>query len=815
MKPAGNLPVHVAPLFGRGQHIREVRERLRVAPRGLLTLTGAGGVGKTCLALHVAAALRDQYADGVWLVELAGLRQPTLLPKLVLSALGLQERPARSTVDMLLQYLERQQLLLVMDNCEHLVDACAELVERLLSHCSELTILATSREPLRIAGEVTWRVPSLATADPARLPASVEEIHSYPAIALFVDRAEANKPGFRLTLESAPVAAQICARLEGMPLPIELAAGRVAVLSLQQIAARLDDAFRLLVRGSRTGPSRHETMRATLDWSYDLLTTDERCLFRRLSVFAGGFNLRDAEAVCSGETLDPECHVDILHLLIEKSLVLSEECDGEAWYRLLEPIRQYAAEHLADCGEREVSRRRHAEWYLAFAQELDRAIRGPEQVHWLDYMEREQGNFRAALRRCLDANDDETALRISTALWLFWRLRGHRQEGAHWLDEALAHSAGVTPEVRAAALQWSAELDYVQANFFRARERFEEARLLWRALGSTRNEATTLCYLGRLLGRAGEYEPAMRLLNESLTLSRQADDSWAYGFTLMYAAAQQREHGHLDAAIAAARECAAQYPPGTDEHMRGHAVQILGNLLREQGDAEAAERMQEESMPALRKVKCDEGTAAALLCLSQLSRIRGDLSHATSMCGEALRLQHHLDLRAELASSLEQMAELEIASSRPAHGARLLGAAAALRESIELPVPPSDVHRLEGVFVQARTGMGAANFNRAYLEGKDAQLDKVIEDACTGGLLATRGRPGSTSTLPITSRERAVAALVAQGYTNRRIAEALVISERTADGHVARILSKLGLDTRAQIAVWAVNHGLVASANIA
>jgi predicted ATPase/DNA-binding CsgD family transcriptional regulator len=811
MRSAGNLPAHLVPLFGREQLIREIRERLLQTPRGLLTLIGAGGIGKTCLALQVAGGLHDQFPDGVWLVELAALRQPTLLPKVVASALGLRERPARSTADMLLQYVGSQQLLLVMDNCEHLVDACAELVETLLSHCPDLTVLATSREALRIEREMTWRVPSLGAPDPTHLPTSLQELHSYPAVALFVDRAQANRPEFRLTLDSARSIAQICARLDGMPLPIELAAPRVAVLSLEQIAARLDDAFDLLVRGSRAGPSRHETMRATLDWSYDLLTLDERCLFRRLSVFAGRFNLRDAEVVGRGEVLDAQRNLDILQQLIEKSLVLSEECDGEAWYRLLEPIRQYAGARLADHGEREPSRRRHAEWYLSLAQELDRAIRGPDQVHWLSFMEREHGNFRAALRWCLEAKDGDTALRLGTALWLFWRLRGHRQEGARWLDEALAQSAGATSEVRAAALQWCAELDYVQANFVRARERFEEARLLWRALGNTRNEATTLCYLGRLLGRTGEYESAIRLLHESLSLSQQVNDCWAFGFTLMYVAAQEREHGHLDAAITAARECAAQYPPGTDEHMRGHAVQILGNLLREQGDAETAERLQQECMPVLRKVGCDEGTAAALLCLSQLALSRGDLSQAASMCSEALRLEHHLDLRADLATSLELMAELAIANREPAHGARLLGAAAGLRESIQMPVPPADVHRLAGLHTQARTGMGASNFKRAYLQGKGAQLEEVINDACTGGLMAARVRSASPSTLPISRREQAVAALVAQGYSNRRIAEALVISERTADGHVARILSKLGLNTRAQIAVWAVNHGLVAS----
>jgi predicted ATPase/DNA-binding CsgD family transcriptional regulator len=805
----GNLPVHRQPLFGREEDVLVVRRRLTDAGRGLLTLTGAGGVGKTCLAIEVAAALEDAYADGVWLVELAALAPATLVAQAVAATLGLRERPAHPVVDVLVEFLEPRSILLVLDNCEHLIGACAHLTDQLLSRCPTLRILATSREPLRIPGEVTWRVPSLAVPDLHTHAPTPEELSRYPAVRLFDERARAVRREFTLTGENAMNVAEICARLDGMPLPIELAAARVQVFSVAQIATRLDDAFRLLTGGSRTAATRHQTMRGALDWSHALLTEQEQCLFRRLAVFAGGFDLSAAEAVCSAGDVDVSRLVDVLGQLIEKSLVLSEQGGGEMRYRLLEPIRQYALERLRSSGDLDATARSHARWFRALAEEADGALRGPEQIAWAERLEREHDNLRVALRWYLSAGEIEAALRFGTALWLFWRIRGHRQEGSRWLDEALARADDLVSESRAAALQWSAELSFIQGNYERARDCFDQSLSLWRALGNTRGIARTLCHLGRLVGSmappAGDYATAMRLLEESLLLSRQEGDTWGAGFTLIYIASVAREHGDLQPAATAARESMGIYQAQGEEHLRAHAVRILGNVLRDQGDLLAAERLLEESLAGLRHVSCNEGIAESLYGLARLARLRQELERASGLCKEALRLQRQLGIRADMIGGLYLIASIAIASGKPGRAAGLFGAADSQREAMGLALPLGDVAPIERERAATRVALGGKVFSATYGTGRSMPLDTAVDLACAADAAADNERS------PLTRRECEVVTLIARGYTNQHIAEALVISERTAEGHVARILAKLGLDTRSSVAVWAVQHTLAPS----
>ncbi len=427
-----NLPVQLTSFVGREQEIAEVKRLLGTTR--LLTLTGAGGVGKSRLAHQVGAELVEEYPDGVWLVELAALGDSALVPLAAASALGVAEQPGRPPIETVSDFLRPRSLVLVLDNCEHLLDACAVLADSLLRASRRLRVLATSRQALGMGGETAWRVPSLAMPDPAR-PATAEQLVSYEAARLFVERAKSALPTFGVTKDNAAAVAAVCWRLDGIPLAIELAAARVGMLTVRQIEARLDDRYRLLTGGSRTVLPRHQTLRGLVDWSHDLLSEPERVLLRRLSVFAGGWTLEAAEAVCAFGAGEGSCD-DVLELLSElaaKSLVLADEQNGQMRYRFLETIRQYGAERLRASGEEAVVRDRHLEWFLALAERGEPELRGPDQVRWLDRLEAEHDNLRAALAWSQLESSSERAraagLRLAGALSWFWRVHSQFSEG--------------------------------------------------------------------------------------------------------------------------------------------------------------------------------------------------------------------------------------------------------------------------------------------------------------------------------------------------------------------------------------------------
>src|ERR671916_378267 len=450
-RPPNNLPLELSSFVGREKELTEV-ERLLEHNR-LVTLTGSGGCGKTRLALAAAGELVEGFEDGVWMVELASLADPSLVPQAVASTLGVREQPGRLPTETLSDYLGSRNVLLVLDNCEHLIGACAELAEALLHSCPNLRVLATSREALGITGEVAWPVPSLSLPDLRRLP-EVESLARYEAARLFLERTAAVNPTFALTEQNAVAVDQICYRLDGIPLAIELAAARAKVLSVEQIAERLDDSFGLLSAGGRTAMPRHRTLHATMDWSHELLSLEERALFRRLSVFAGGFTLEAAESVCAGAGLERDEVLDLLSHLVDKSLVIMREESGEARYRLLETVRQYAREKLSESGEAEQASERHAGYYLALAEEAEPELKGAGQVAWLEQLEREHDNLRAAMRWLLGRGELEEAARLGWALWLFWGIRAHFAEGRRSMEQALSAegSAGLTEAARAMAL---------------------------------------------------------------------------------------------------------------------------------------------------------------------------------------------------------------------------------------------------------------------------------------------------------------------------------------------------------------------------
>jgi predicted ATPase/class 3 adenylate cyclase len=438
---AHNLPAQWTRFIGREQAMAEVK-RLLTGSR-LLTLTGVGGSGKTRLALQVAADLLEEYADGVWLVELASLADPALVPRIVAATLGLREDPGRSPTQTLLEHLRRRAVLLLLDNCEHLLLACAQLAEDVLRGCPQLRLLATSREGLGIMGEQTYVVPSLSLPDPRQLP-PLDRLQEFEAVQLFADRAALSRPAFAVTPGNAGAVAQVCHRLDGIPLAIELAA-RVKVLPVEQLAERIDEMYRLLTRGSRTALPRQQTLRALIDWSYDLLSEKERALLRRMSVFAGGWTLAAAEAVCAGDGIAAVEMLGLLAQLVEKSLVQPEEpgscaergC-GEVRYRLLETVRQYARERLLEVGEAAAVRGQHRDWCLSLAERAEPMLTGPEQDEWHERLEREHDNLRAALEWCVESGEAEAGLRLAGALWWFWQVGGYLGEGRERLEKLLA-----------------------------------------------------------------------------------------------------------------------------------------------------------------------------------------------------------------------------------------------------------------------------------------------------------------------------------------------------------------------------------------
>jgi predicted ATPase/class 3 adenylate cyclase len=520
-----NLPIQLTSFIGREAEIRDVRNLLSTAR--LVTLLGTGGIGKTRLSLQVAAEMTEEFPDGVWLVELASLTEPGLVSKAVASELGVADEPGRPLTETLADYLRSKTLLLILDNCEHLIAACASLAGALVRACPGVKILASSREPLNIPEERPWRIPSLLPPDPDRLPTREAEliaaVASSDAVRLFVERATIQRPDFRLDARNARAVAGICCRLDGIPLALELAAARVKAMTVEQIAVRLDDCFRLLTAGSRTALPRQQTLRALLDWSYDLLNSQERALLHRVSVFAGGWTLEAAESVCSGETIKDWDVVDLLASLVDKSLILFEEPDGNGRYRLLETVRQYGREKQADEEQGDILRSRHAAFFLALAEEANEKLMGPEQAAWADRLETEHDNLRAALDWYVKAPEDALpGLRLSGALQRFWWVRGHMTEGRQRYAAVLANDASAEPTAeRALALQGAGNLAFQQSDLNEADRCYQQVLEIRGAIGDRPGTAGPLASLGNVAHYQGDYPRARSLFEEALVINRE------------------------------------------------------------------------------------------------------------------------------------------------------------------------------------------------------------------------------------------------------------------------------------------------------
>jgi predicted ATPase len=550
--PGPSLPVPLTSFIGREKEAAEIKRLL--ATTRLLTLTGAGGVGKTRLALAVATVLRDEYVRGIWPVELGALADPALVTRVVASALGVREEKDHSLLATLGDVLGSRRLLLLLDNCEHLVEACAGLVSNLLGHCPELRVLATSRAPLRIGGEVTWRVPSLSLLGSAAPPAAAEDAPASEAVRLFTARAAEALPSFRLTMHNASNVARVCSQLDGIPLAIELAAARVTVLSAEQIAERLDDRLRLLTSANRTAVPRQQTLRNTVDWSYGLLSEPERRVFNRLAVFAGGWTLEAAEAVCAGEGIEPGDVLDLLARLVDQSMVQVEWAEqGPVRYRLLETLRQYASEKLRSAGEESLVRTRHLGWAQVLAEHTVHELWRAEQVAGLRRLEREHDNLRAALAWSeAGADTVEAGLRTAAGLVRFWHVHGHLAEASGWYRRLLAVPSVLGPTLgRAQALTSLGLIEGIRGEMAVCVPVLEESQAMWRELGKPRGLALATFTLGYMLGWSQvDTQRAVALLTESVEVSRDFGLPWVTYLSLGCLGELARIRGEYDAAEA-------------------------------------------------------------------------------------------------------------------------------------------------------------------------------------------------------------------------------------------------------------------------
>ncbi len=817
-----------AGFIGRERELATVASRL--AEARLLTLTGAGGCGKTRLALETAARIRADYADGASMVELAALADPGLVTQAVAAVLGVREEPVRPLDETLAGALRSKQMLVVLDNCEQVRDACARLVAALLQACPYLRILVTSRRPLGVAGEAVWRVPSLTTPDLQRLPA-LNDLMEYDAVRLFIERARAIRPGFTLTERNALDVARACHRLDGIPLAIELTAVWVRALTIEDLAARLDDMVDLLVTDDGATPPRQRTLRATMDWSYDLLDAPERTLLRRLAVFRGGWTLEAAEAVCTdqrdGEGLGQKAVLHALRRLVDASLVIAEEQEvdegagvsGGMRYRLLEPVRQYAYDKLRDASEDAPVRKRHAKWYMELTEQAEPELTGPRQARWMDRLEREHDNLRVALRGALESGKAEVGLRLAGALWRFWYQHGHLDEGRRWLDDAveLAHGddRAATAGARAKVLNGAGVLASDQGDFARATALQEESLALRRELGDMHGTAASLNNLGVLARYQGQLERAEAIFQESLTLRREIGDIWGVAGSLSNLSSVVAEQGELPRAIILQEESLVLRRELGDKVTIGLALTNLGVLARYQGQYEQAAAFLEEGL-ALRSELGDKwGAANALANLGNVAVDQDDDARAVAAYRQSLTLCRDIGDKRTIPYCLEGLAAVACARGHAERAARLCGAADALRSVIGAPLPPVERPMLDRTVAAVRATMdtGSPQRGRAFAAAWSAGQALTLEQAIAEALVVEAAVPSPSSSTahaskerrgeqraPLSQREGDIATLVATGRTNDQITAELGIAKRTVDTHVDNILKKLGLSSRAEVA---------------
>jgi predicted ATPase/class 3 adenylate cyclase/DNA-binding CsgD family transcriptional regulator len=860
-----NLPLQPTPFLGREKEVDAIGQLLLRESSRLVTLTGPGGVGKTRLGLQVAAELTEHFPDGTWFVSLAPLSDPDLVIPTISQVLGLPEARDQAPLEHLRSALHEKKMVLLLDNFEQVVSAATSVAD-LLAACPRLKVLVTSREGLHVRAEREFPVPALLLPDMKHLP-DLAALSQYEAVALFIERAQAVKPEFQVSNANAPAVAEICVRLDGLPLTIELAAARIRLFSPQALLTRLGQRLPLLVSSARDVPARQQTLRKTIQWSYDLLTAAEQRLFRRLAVFVGGCALQAVEAVADSVANEQISVLDMVTSLLDKNLLRqTEQEDGEPWFMLLETIREFGLEALATSGELEAVRHAHAVYSLQLAEVAEPALSGPQQEVWFRRLERELDNFRAALSYVLERGEDreriEMALRLGASLSDFWVVRSHAQEGWTFLERALERSAGIAVAVRAKALYIAGHSAGWLGNLNRAEELCQQSLALFREGGDVTGVGNALLNLGRISLRKGELATARIRLEESLKLSTETGDKINMAWSLMVLSVVNFDLGDYPQGYSHGEESLLLFRERGNTRGIAYALNQLAYGHLDEGDAVKAHPLYEESSALFKEIGEKTYERRALCGLGRVAFLQGNLSLARSLLeevsttfqgeedpwdqiGKAFALSHLarvvafegdyeraralyeqclaivkqvVGFKRDTPFHLEGLAAVVAAQGALPWAAHLWGAAEVHRDGTGAPIPPAYRADYERSVASARSQLGEQAFTTAWSEGRSMTLDQVLGEQGKAPVTTPveTAQPARPMTKPsasypdgLTAREVEVLCFIAKGLTDAQIAEQLVISPRTVNTHLTSIYGKIQVSSRAGATRYAMEHHLV------
>ena len=720
-----NLPNQLTTFVGRKSALAEIPEAISKAR--LVTLTGAGGSGKTRLAQEVGARILDRFADGVWFVELASVPVGGLVGQATAAVFALREQSGRSIEETLSEHLRDKQALLIFDNCEHLIDDAAALASTLLKSCREIRIIATSREPLGIPGETNWVVPPL--THPTAKDSSLKLLMQYEAPLLFVDRASSGSGRFELSELNADAVAEICERLDGSPLGIELTTAWLSVLTPQQISERLRDRLPMLPGRSRTGPARHQTLHATVDWSFELLPADEQKLFYMLSVFVSPFSLKAAEFVCSGKDLDEAEILDLLSGLVNKSLIQSENVAGESRYSMLQTIRDYGVEKLRESGDEDWVRSNHLGWFASVAQEAAGEMRGQKQGRWLDQLELEHEDLRAAFAWATDNSHAIESLRLASDLWMFWFVRGYLSQGRDLLEQAIEKAPDAPDELKARAMYALGVLAQNQGDIARAGVLFENCLAIYRRVGDSKGISTALIALGNAADRHGEYEKADGYFQEALALRREAGDRQGMSTPLLNLGNVSFRRGNFEEARRYYEESLSLKRESGDEVGMASALHNLSAVLEHLGESEEAARLEAQALEMRRKLGDKRGIGASLHSLAEIAKEAGELDRAKEMFGESMELLHGMGDLQGVAQCLLGFAEVALQGEEFELAVKLYSAFEKIRDEIGLSIAEMDQQVYSDELARLRDALGEHRYQELWEEGLVLELDDAVSMA--------------------------------------------------------------------------------------
>jgi len=860
-----NLPTQPTPFIGREKEVAAVGQLLCREDVHLVTLTGPGGTGKTRLALQVAAELSDLFADGIYFVDLAPVSDPALVIAAIAQSLSIREVSGQPLVERLKDELQSKQMLLLLDNFEQVVSAAVQVAD-LLTICPQLKVIVTSRVVLHVQAEQEFFVPTLSLPDPNHLPDLVA-LSQYGSVALFIRRAQSVRPDFQVTNANAPAVAEICVRLDGLPLAIELAAARMKLLSPEALLARLGQPLHVLTSGPRDVVARQQTLRNTIEWSYQLLDAQEQQLFRRLSVFVSGCTLAAIEALCTSLGGAVESVLDTVASLADKSLLqrMEQQAGQEPRFSMLETIHEYALERLAASGETEAARRAHAAYFLRLAEDAEQGMVGPQQAVLLERLEQEHDNLREALEWALEVTDENAAerreigLRLSAALKEFWMMHGHYREARTFLERALALSEGTRTSVRARVLRAIASVADFQGDIDRIEVVAQQSLVLSRELGDTCGLADSLGLLAaaawlrgkiveavslheeqvRLLRQVGEpgevadalfdwaeqvsslgeYARGQALFEEALQLFRQAGNELWVGVTLVHSASWLWfTLGDLATMRQRLQEGQALITRVGDRGWSAECLWIAALLALSEGEPVRASSLAQESLSIYREMGDPWYSAWSLHLLGRIETQRGEMPAALTYYQQSLALNQQVGEKWMTPFNLEGLAGVVATQGALRWAAQLWGAAEALREAIDVPRLPVDRRGYEQAVTTVRTQLGEEAFATAWAEGRTMSPEQALVapgqvalSAPTQGQRTLSPTPASPPSYPdgLTTHEVEVLSVVAQGLTNEQVAERLVISPRTVDTHLTSIYSKIGISSRAAATRYAIKHHLV------